>query len=118
MKTKEMFPSDYFRHEDLNGQPKIVTIKDVTIEKIGQENKEKPVVRFKESTLGLVLNKVNTSSIEELYGDESDEWAGNKITLKPAKTQYQGKTVDCIRVGKPRPIDKVVEESSEDDLEF
>jgi len=45
----------------------------------------------------LVLNRTNWTTLEDAFGD-SDEWSGKAIKLRCARTQYQGKSVDGIRV--------------------
>ena len=51
-----------------------------------------------ETDKGLVLNKTNAAAIAKTHGDDSDEWIGQAIELYPAVTQFNGNTVDCIRV--------------------
>ena len=52
-----------------------------------------------------VLNKTNAKTIAKLYGTETDNWTGKRITLFPTTCEMKGETVDCIRVRAevPRP---------------
>jgi hypothetical protein len=72
---------------------------DVKIEQIGEDNK--PVLYFNDKQKGMVLNKTNAATIANLYGDDTDEWRGEQITLFSAMVSFQGKTVPAIRVKPP-----------------
>jgi hypothetical protein len=48
-----------------------------------------------------VLNKTNSRKIEAAYGDETDDWSGQPITLYEAEVDLQGDTVAAIRVKIP-----------------
>lgn len=97
MKEHQVFQSDYLRAEDLGTARPIVTIKTVTLEKIGDD--QKPVVMFVGKSKGLVCNKTNWHTIVDITGQQdSDNWPGRKIRLYATKTEYQGKRVPCIRV--------------------
>ena len=52
----------------------------------------------------MVLNRTNWDTLEEAFGD-SDDWAGHKVRIKTARTKFQGKPVDGIRLDaiKPKP---------------
>lgn len=103
MKVSEAFPSKYLSAPDLNGQNVRVTMTNVEIEKIGED--KKPVLYFRGKSKGLALNKTNSKTIAEVYGDETDDWSGQELILFPIVTEYQGKQVDAIRVRAPQPKD-------------
>ena len=100
----EMYPSKYLKAADLQGRNIVVTISLVEIEKIGDDNK--PVIYFLGKTKGAVLNKTNASNIAILYGDETEDWVGKEIVLFPAMVDFQGRTVEAIRVRGVRAADK------------
>ena len=82
MKVREMFPPKYLNKDDIC-EPQILTIRECRMENIEfEENIEtKPILYFEEyEDRGLVLNKTNAMTLEELYGD-SDEWPGHKIEV-------------------------------------
>jgi len=86
----------------LQGHRITVTIDRVEFEEVGNDKKEKLVAYFKGKDKGLVVNKTNANMIEEIARtDETDEWPGTKIVLKPARVDFQGKRVDAIRVDYP-----------------
>lgn len=125
MNINEAFPSKHLKASDLNGAAVPVTIAHVEMEEIGQKKDKKMVLYFQGKQKGLVLNKTNSKRIAEILGSsETDDWAGSRIVIFPSETEYQGDTVECIRVksaaaakpnGKPKP--DVVDED-EDPIPF
>ena len=113
MKLDTMFPSKYLKASDLRGRDVEVTIGNVISEEVGDGHK--PVVLFQGKDRGLVLNKTNAQTIGDAYGGDTDSWAGKKITLYAAKTQFNGQMVDCIRV---RAKNSPPTEEFDDDIPF
>jgi len=73
------------------------------MEKVGQENNQemKAVLYFEGTEKGLVLNKINSTTIGDAYGFETNSWAGCRIELYHDFTEFAGKRVECIRVRTP-----------------
>jgi hypothetical protein len=101
MKRNDLFPSRFLKHADLQGRPQTVSIKSVTLEDVGDEAKQKPVVRFRGKEKGFVLNATNYDVIADALGDETDDWAGQPIELYPTKVAFKGQLTDAIRVRIP-----------------
>jgi len=107
MRSNEAFPSKFVKAADVKAKSIVAVISHVAQEKVGQgqDQKDKLVLHF-ENEKSLVLNRTNWETLEDAFGD-SDEWAGHKIKLYAARTQYQGKMVDAVRVqpiaSKPAP---------------
>ena len=98
---KTKFPSKWLRAADLD-KPRLLTIKTITEEEIGDDLR--PVAYFHGEEKGLGLNVTNCRSIEEIAGsDDVDVWEGKTIVLFKAQTDFQGKRVDCVRVRAPKP---------------
>ena len=105
------FPSSYVRASDLGTRRVAVTISHLKMEDVGGDGEQKPVLYFKGTEKGLVLNKTNANSVVEIAGtDDYSQWAGVRIALYATKTDYKGKSVACIRVaeagsqqGEPEP---------------
>jgi hypothetical protein len=97
------FPSKYVRAADLNGKPITVTIARIVVEKVGQDQEEKPVVYFQRAQKGLILNKVNAMTIASLYGIETDGWVNRQVTLYVTKVRAFGATHDAIRIKEQIP---------------
>jgi hypothetical protein len=98
MRTKEAFPSRYLSSADVKNGPIIDTISFVKIELVGQgqDQKNKPVL-YLERNKPMVLNKTNFETLDDVFGD-SDDWGGHRLKIKLERVQFQGKTMDGLRV--------------------
>ena len=96
MNINEAFPSNYLKAHDLQNGERVMTITSISMESIGDDHK--PVVYFKEHERGLVLNKTNATNIAEAYGPDTDQWNGCAVVLFKAWVDFQGKSVEAIRV--------------------
>jgi len=105
MKISQLFPSKYVKASDLNGKTVTLTIAKLVVEELGHgaEKERKPVLYFQKATKGLVLNRTNAMTIAGLYGDESDEWAGKRISIYPTRIRAFGSMQDTIRVREEIP---------------
>ena len=99
---RDSIPSKWLKASDLDGKPRLVTIKRFSVEEIGEA--PKPVVWFKEEEKGLGLNITNGKKIETICGSaDPEKWKGKVIVVFPTETEFKGETVDCIRVRAPKP---------------
>lgn len=102
MNSKQMFPSEFLKSDDLSSKPEEVTMDKVTVREfqdpITKESEEKPLLHFVGVEKTLILNKTNWDRIAEMYGDESDKWKGKKIKLHLEAITAFGKKTDAIRV--------------------
>lgn len=113
MKISAAFPSDYLKEADLEGKPALKTMGKVEMRELGSDHK--PVLFFQNEEKGLVLNKINSSTIADEFGDDTSGWAGKQIVLYPARTDFQGKSVACIRLRLPK---KPIKEEMNDEVPF
>ena len=95
MNIDQAFPSDYIKASDLQGRDVPVVMREVTFEKVGDD--QKPVLYFQGSKKGMVLNKTNANTIKDMYGSETAAWIGQTIVLFSMKVDFQGRLVDAIR---------------------
>jgi hypothetical protein len=106
MKRDDIFPSKYLKAADLKGRPHVVQIKHAPIETLKNpkgEEQRKVVLQFNGVKKSLPLNLTNYDSVADIVGDdETNNWPGARIELYPGTTMLGGKTVDCIRIRKPR----------------
>ena len=100
MNINEQFPSKFLKAADLNGSQIVVTIKDCIVESIGED--KRPVLYFVGKEKGVVLNKTNATNIQDAYGYETDDWTGKKVVLYTAYVDFQGRSVESIRIRKPK----------------
>jgi len=98
MRAAAVFPGKYVNANDLQGRDVIVTIDKIVMQPVG-DDETKPVCYFVGRTKGLILNRTNWSTLEEITGfDDSDQWPGTRILLKTVKVEFQGKRVPGIRL--------------------
>lgn len=124
MKISQLYPSKYVKAADLEGRTITLTIAKLTLETLGHgaEQEKKPVLYFDKATKGLVLNRTNAMIIAALYGDESNDWTGKRISIYPTRVKAFGQMQDCIRVreeipAQPKPTtqsDAIVEQGIDD----
>jgi hypothetical protein len=98
MRANEAFPSKYLKSSDVKEKPRVAVISHIAQEKVGKgsDAEEKHVLYFEDGK-PIVLNRTNWDALEEAFGD-SDNWPGHKTKIKCARTKYQGKPVDGIRL--------------------
>lgn len=95
----DAFPSNYLKASDLGGSSPIVTIDRVEFEPVGREKEMKAVLYFEGKDKGMVLNKTNAKNISGLVGSfETEDWSGFRIKLYATNVEFQGETVEAIRV--------------------
>ena len=105
MKLNEAFPSNFLKAADLNGQSVTVTIDNVTSEELGQgrDKEQKLCIAFRGKEKKLICNKTNAGTIAKIYGDDTDAWIGQRITIAPREVEFQGAMVWAIRVSLAKP---------------
>lgn len=100
MNINETFSGSFLKAADLKGSQPTVTIAEVRMEKIGEDTK--PAIFFIGKDKGVILNKTNATNIGAAYGPETDGWVGQKVILFTAWVDFQGKSVEAIRI-RPAP---------------
>jgi hypothetical protein len=101
-----MFPSKYLKVEDLEGKPVVLKIEKAVTENLKDFNtgkmQPKTVLYFEDTDKILVLSsKINWTSVEEIAGQDSEDWVGAEIEVHPAETEVKGKMMPCIRIRPP-----------------
>jgi len=106
MKMSEAFPTKYVSAADLHGKPVALKMGVVDMVDVGDVGapEMKPCLYFVGAQKGLILNKTNGNAIAQQFGDDTDMWAGQTITLIPTQTEFGGKIVPCIRVQLPMAV--------------
>lgn len=110
MKKNDAFPSTFLKKDDVT-RPLILTIDHVEMEEINNDGgkESKAVAHFQGDHKPMVLNSGNWDTLEEEYGDDSDDWAGCKceIYVDP-DVRYGGKKVGGLRVRIPSKTNTAV----------
>lgn len=110
MNINEAFPSNYLKATDIKGREPVVTISNWKVEKMGED--DKLVIYFEGKEKGVVLNKTNATNIATMYGPETDNWIGKRIKLVTAWVDFQGRSMEAIRIrppdaeAQPKPDDR------------
>ena len=97
MNINQVFPSKWISAGDLQGKEPTVIIKQISMEEVNV-GEMKPCLWFQGKDKGMILNKTNASNIAFLHGPETDSWVGKSITLFTTWVDFQGKSVEAIRV--------------------
>ena len=98
-----IFSTDLFKYitgDMLVGKQASKTIASVKLEKLtsSRGTDDKPVVYFKGSNKGWVLNKTAAKALGKLLGPETDAWKGATVVLTAEPMQAFGETMNIIRV--------------------
>ena len=104
MKVSEAFPSKYISAADIPEDNIRLVMSHVVSEMM--EDKPKLILYFQGAKKGLVLNKTNAKNIADAHGDDTDDWAGKEVILFTTWVDFQGKSVEAVRVRVPQPKDK------------
>jgi hypothetical protein len=99
MDLSQVYGGDSLKAGDLQGREVPVVISDVQMKKF--DNGNKLVISFQGKKKSLVCNKTNANRIAYLYGTNTDGWIGHEIILFADLVDFQGKTVEAIRIRAP-----------------
>jgi hypothetical protein len=107
MKYADAFPSQWLTADDVDGDMVVTISSDSPVEyrefkAPGKATPDsKPVLYFKgpKGTKPLILNKTNWKTIGQVLGsDDTDDWAGQSITLYATEVDSFGEKMMGIRV--------------------
>lgn len=102
---KSFMDKEFLYAFDLKGRDVTLTIARVTAGELknGTKKSKKPLCYFVEpkDKRPLALNSTNCKVIAKMYGNDTAEWHGKRVTLYPTTTEMAGETVECIRI-RPR----------------
>ena len=93
--------SDNLKAEDLGNQMYTMTIASADLVTFDAGD-SKVVLSFQEDQRKLPLNKTNATAISEMYGPDWSMWQNRQITLFSMPVDFQGKTVQGIRIRPPQ----------------
>jgi hypothetical protein len=113
MKISESFPSKYLKASDLQGREVRVTMGHVETEKLGDD--QRPVLYFKGKEKGVVLNRTNSNTIADAYGDDTEDWFDQPLILFSVMVDFQGKVGPAIRCRVPTAKDNKQQQPRRED---
>jgi UDP-glucose 6-dehydrogenase len=99
MLINDAFPSNYLKSSDLQGRNVLVKIDRVVYEEVNKERKL--AMYFVGKDKPMILNKTNANTIALAYGQDTDDWRDAEVVLFVAMVDFQGKTVEALRVRVP-----------------
>lgn len=76
-----------------------VRITDVSVSQYS-DGKQQVTLHFKgkDGPLLFGLNKINRETVFAMFGTRKSDLIGNLVTIYTSKTQFNGQTVDCLRI--------------------
>lgn len=115
MDFRILYPTKYVSAADLMGKEITKTIRTVKLEDLeGNDGtkKRKVIVYFSDSEKMWVVPRTCGEALRVMFGNDTDKWAGKRVTLYPRKVDSFGEEVDAVRVkGSPdikAPIKEIV----------
>lgn len=96
---------NFLRVDSLRGGPQGVTVRKVTEESVGlgEKARRKLVLHFVEIEQSLPLNVTNNRRMIKFFGDETDAWVGQKLTLEIGDVMGPSGLMDGIVVRDASP---------------
>lgn len=110
MDYETLYPGRFIKSADLNGKGDVtLVLKAITAEEL--DGKSKAIVSFEGTKKQLVLNRTNAESVKAMFGRETNDWLGKRITVFSAviKDPFGDGTVGAIRVRGSPDISKPIE---------
>jgi hypothetical protein len=101
MNINDSFPSKYLKASDIAGQPTVI-ISEIVEEEVGKDKEVRPVLYYEGEEKGIILNKTNATNISKIYGYETDDWIGKAVMLGTTYVDFQGQSVEAIRIYPPK----------------
>lgn len=108
MKVSELVGGRYLAAKEMIGQRILATISGCMIEQFENRqtgaNEDKPVLYFSDMEQAAVVNKSNLKLLAAAFGDETDDWAGQRVEISTrAYTMKSGETVHGLVIDRYTP---------------
>ena len=106
----ELFPGKYIKAGEFKGKAVTLTVKSVEREMLsngtgGEEGAA--IVSFAETEKQFVMNKTNGVCFRAMFGDDTGDWVGHKVTLHAVEDESGlSESRQCIRVAGSPELDK------------
>lgn len=84
----QLFPGRFLKAGEFNGRAVTLTIADVFLDGLETETgntETRAIMAFTETDRQLVLIKTNAQCLRAMWGDDSGEWVGHKVTFHPER---------------------------------
>ena len=93
-----LFPGRFVKAGDLKGKDQTLEISAVRIEELPQDKggtRVKGIIAFKGAKKEWVLNRTNGEALKAMWGRDTGDWIGKRVTLFPA--MYDGDLAVRVR---------------------
>lgn len=97
-----LYPSRFLKAETLGNQPKILTIKEVTVQELGVDKEKKVILAFYEIDEQMVCNITNGRALKDLYGKNSAAWVNKQVEVYSERVPFGNRIVNGLRLRAPR----------------
>ena len=97
----ELFPGRFLKAGLFQGKKVPLTITDVDIEELPQDNgknKVRGILSFKQTSKQLVLNSTNGQCIKAMFGRKVADWVGKTVVFCSEQDRFGPEMVDAVRV--------------------
>lgn len=104
MHFDQLFPGRFLKSGEFKGLDVTLTIQKIFLEEMPDEKtggvRAKGIIAFEKTPKQWVLNKTNATCLRAMFGVETDEWIGKRVTLYPAPytDPFTGELGTAIRV--------------------
>lgn len=89
----------HFKASDLSGGPLRLKISSIAADKPGSNSeRDKLILKFEGQEKDLILNATNAGVLVGRFGDDYSKWVGSEVIIASVPVQYNGQTVQGIRV--------------------
>lgn len=95
----ELYPGKFLKAAEFKGSDVTYTMKAIHLEELeGKKGTEtKGIVSFHETKKQLALNKTNGLCLKAMFGRDTGQWVGKRVTFYPAPIDFEDVEI-CIRV--------------------
>ena len=106
----DMNPGRFLPPDKLLKKDVTLTIKDFVFEKMneGKNEEERCIMYFKETKLGMKVNKTNQVCLQAMFGGTPEDAIGKKITLMYSTARFGREVHPCIRFRGSPELEKPV----------
>lgn len=98
-----LHPTRFLKSAEFKGKDVTFTIADVVLEELEREDNSKEakgVMAFRETPKLLVLNRTNTDCLKTMFGVETEQWKGKRVTFFPfpMKDPFTSQPITAVRL--------------------
>jgi hypothetical protein len=97
-----LYPARFLKAVEFGGKDWTLRIARVELEDLGEGSDKKPkaVVSFSNAKKQWVMNRTNGSALKAMFGRDTNDWLGKRVTLYPAEVTdpFTGELILAIRV--------------------